>query len=129
MDRRYTRANYWGYGNEHDYVSFMLNQGQKPTLIAEAIHTSIDELTLRYPDLFPKRYERATGCKVGETRACKVWTKIEDRQIKNYYPKKGPRWRGWKDLLGDRSAEAIKARARTLGIRYVGPTKPKKERG
>lgn len=121
---RYNIWNYWGYGNEHDYVAFMLDHGSYPSDIATAIHTSVEELALRYPDLLPRQFERAAGCKVGDRRAQKSWTKAEDRAIRKYYPTRGAKWDGWPSLLGDRSFRAIKSRAHTLGIKYVGVMKP-----
>lgn len=45
------------------------------------------------------------------------WSESEDRALKTYYPRHGRSWKGWREVLPDRTEPAIAERARRLGIR------------
>lgn len=51
------------------------------------------------------------------------WEPWEDELIREYYPEHGSRWEGWGYHLADRSEDAIRKRAKTLGIR-LSPRDP-----
>lgn len=46
----------------------------------------------------------------------KRWTQREDDLLREHLPKHGPGWKGWRDLLPDRTTGAIMARKTSLGI-------------
>jgi hypothetical protein len=56
----------------------------------------------------------------------KKWSDSEDRALRVFYPKHGPSWVGWPEVLNGRTKNSIKERARILGLR--APVPPRKER-
>lgn len=49
------------------------------------------------------------------------WTPSEDNALRTFYPKHGPSWDGWDEVLPDRSNESIRCRATRLRL-----TKPQR---
>ena len=44
------------------------------------------------------------------------WTYAEDRMVRDNYPRHGPSWDGWADVLPHRTKAAIASRAGMLGV-------------
>ena len=51
------------------------------------------------------------------------WTEIQDGIIIECWPKFGPEWGGWQEVLPMRSTSAIAKRAHQLGVDYDRPSK------
>lgn len=46
----------------------------------------------------------------------KPWSEAEDRAMREFYPRHGRAWTGWREVLPNRTMRAIEARAARLGI-------------
>lgn len=56
------------------------------------------------------------------------WSEAEDRAIREFYPRHGPRWDGWAEVLPWRTERAIASRAPVLGAYYQKPEGPPPKR-
>lgn len=46
----------------------------------------------------------------------KPWGEFEEMSLKEFFPRHGPYWEGWNDVLPDRTSSAISNRAHKLGL-------------
>lgn len=47
---------------------------------------------------------------------CKPWGEFEELSLKEFYPRHGPYWDGWGEVLPGRTSSAISSRAQKLGL-------------